>query len=255
MEDLFDLTGRRALVTGGSSGIGLAMAKGLAGKGAAVALAGRDGAKAEAAAGTIREAGGNAIALTADVADEAAARGLVAATAEALGGIDILVNNAGTNVRKAPQDYTLEEWRTLIDTNLTSAFVLSQAVFPHMQAAGGGRIINIGSMTSLFGAPFAAPYSATKGGIVQLTKALAAAWAKDGIAVNAVLPGWIDTTLTEQLRKDVPTINDKVVAGTPAGRWGRPDDFAGIAIFLAAAASAFVTGAAIPVDGGYSANV
>ncbi|RAI01516.1 2-deoxy-D-gluconate 3-dehydrogenase [Acuticoccus sediminis] len=254
MTDLFDLTGRRAIVTGGSAGIGLGMARGLAGKGAAVAIVGRDGAKAEAAARTLRDSGGQAIALSADVASEADCARIVAEAAEALGGVDILVNNAGTNVRKPPEDYTLDEWKSLIDTNLTSAFVLSQAVFPYMKEGGGGRIINIGSMTSLFGAPFAAPYSATKGGILQLTKALAAAWAKHGICVNAVLPGWIDTTLTEQLRKDVPHINDAVLARTPAARWGRPDDFEGIAVFLASPASAFVTGAAIPVDGGYSAN-
>ncbi|MCF3934381.1 glucose 1-dehydrogenase [Acuticoccus sp. M5D2P5] len=253
MTDLFDLTGRRALVTGGSAGIGYSMAKGLADKGAALVLVGRDMTKAEAAARAIREAGGTASAISADVSDEAACARLVEEAVAELGGLDILVNNAGTNIRKPPETYTLAEWRMLIDTNLTSAFAVSQAAFPHMKEAGGS-IINIGSMTSIFGAPFAAPYSAAKGGIVQLTKALAAAWAQHDIRVNAVLPGWIDTTLTEQLRKDVPTINESILKRTPAGRWGRPADFEGIAVFLAAPAAAFVTGTAIPVDGGYSAQ-
>lgn len=254
MTDLFDLTGRRALVTGGSAGIGLAMATGLAERGAAVAIAGRDRAKAEVSAETLRARGMDAIALSADVADEAACRRLVEETVSALGGLDIVINNAGTNIRKPPEDYTSEEWHALLQTNLTSAFMISQAAFAHMKS-GGGRIINVGSMTSLFGAPFAAPYSAAKGGIVQLTKSLAVAWAQYGILVNAVLPGWVDTTLTEQLRKDVPTINQAILTRTPMERWGRPDDFRGVAVFLASPASAFVTGTAIPVDGGYAAAV
>jgi 2-deoxy-D-gluconate 3-dehydrogenase len=168
--------------------------------------------------------------------------------------LDILVNNAGTNIRKAPQEYSLEEWRFLMDTNLTSAFLCSKAAYAPMVKSGGGKIINIGSMTSIFGAPFAAPYGATKGGIVQFTRALASAWAKDSIQVNAVLPGWIDTDLTRQARKDVPGLHDRVVARTPAGRWGVPQDFAGIAVFLASRASDFLTGTAIPVDGGYSSQ-
>jgi 2-deoxy-D-gluconate 3-dehydrogenase len=121
-----------------------------------------------------------------------------------------------------------------------------------MVEAGGGKIINIGSMMSIFGASFTAPYAATKGGIVQLSRALACAWAKDNIQVNAVLPGWIDTALTVQGRRDIPGLEERVVARTPAGRWGTPDDFAGIAVWLASPASDFVTGTAIPVDGGYS---
>jgi 2-dehydro-3-deoxy-D-gluconate 5-dehydrogenase len=140
----------------------------------------------------------------------------------------------------------------VIDTNLTSAFVASQAAYEHMKRAGAGKIVNIGSMMSLFGASFAAPYGASKGGIVQLTKSLAAAWAKDNIQVNAVLPGWIDTALTRRAREDVSGLHERVLARTPAGRWGRPDDLGGIALFLASPASDFITGAAIPVDGGYS---
>jgi len=142
----------------------------------------------------------------------------------------------------------------VLDTNLTSAFVAAQAAYPHMKRAGGGKIVNIGSMMSLFGASFVAPYGASKGGIVQLTKALAAAWAKDGIQVNAVLPGWIDTELTRRARQEVDGLHERVLARTPAGRWGEPEDLAGIAVFLCSAASDFVTGTAIPVDGGYSAQ-
>jgi 2-deoxy-D-gluconate 3-dehydrogenase len=140
----------------------------------------------------------------------------------------------------------------VIATNLTSAFVCAQAAYPAMREAGGGKIINIGSMMSIFGASFTTPYAASKGGIVQMTRALATAWAKDNIQVNAVLPGWIDTNLTRKARADVAGLHDRVLARTPAGRWGTPEDHAGIAVFLASAASNFVTGAAIPVDGGYS---
>jgi 2-deoxy-D-gluconate 3-dehydrogenase len=234
-------------VTGGNGGIGLAMAQGLAAAGAALAIAGRDASKSAAAA---RELG--AVALNCDLKDAAACRAMVEEAARRLGRLDILVNNAGTNIRKAPQDYSLEEWRQVLDTNLTSAFVASQAAYRHMKRMGGGKIVNIGSMMSLFGASFAAPYGASKGGIVQLTKSLAAAWAKDNIQVNAVLPGWIDTALTRRAREEVAGLHERVLARTPAGRWGAPEDLAGIAVFLASPASDFITGTAIPVDGGYS---
>ncbi len=140
----------------------------------------------------------------------------------------------------------------MLDTNLTSAFLCSRAAYPHMKRAGGGKIINVGSMLSIFGASFGPVYGASKGGIVQLTKSLAVTWARDNIQVNAVLPGWVDTDLTRRGRKEIPGLNEKVLTGTPAGRWGDIDDFAGIAVFLSGAASDFLTGAAIPLDGGYS---
>ena len=140
----------------------------------------------------------------------------------------------------------------MLDTNLTSAFVCCQAAYPAMQRAGGGKIISVGSMLSIFGTPYAAAYAASKGGIVQLTRSLATAWAKDGIQVNAVLPGWIETALTDRAREQVEGLYERVLARTPAGRWGRPADLAGVAVFLASAASDFVTGTAIPVDGGFS---
>ncbi|HEX6319467.1 MAG TPA: glucose 1-dehydrogenase [Burkholderiales bacterium] len=249
MSTIFDLKGRTALVTGGNGGIGLGMAQGLAEAGAAVAIAGRDAKKNAAAVAAL---GTGACALECDLRDEAACRALVDEAARRLGRLDILVNNAGTNIRKAPQDYTLGEWREVLDTNLTSAFVAAQAAYPHMTRAGGGKIVNIGSMMSLFGASFAAPYGASKGAIVQLTRSLAAAWARDSIQVNAVLPGWIDTDLTRRARREVHGLHERVLARTPAGRWGEPRDLAGIAVFLCSRASDFVTGTAIPVDGGYS---
>jgi 2-deoxy-D-gluconate 3-dehydrogenase len=249
---LFDLKGRVAIVTGGNGGIGLGMARGLAEAGARVVVAARNADKARLAVKELEGLGGEARFVPVDVADEASVEAMVRATVDAWGGLDILVNNAGTNIRKQPQEYSLTEWRQLIDTNLTSAFLCSRAAYPHMQKAGRGKIINIGSMMSIFGASFAAPYAATKGGIVQLTRAMACAWAKDHIQVNAVLPGWIDTELTRQARRQIPGLHERVVARTPDGRWGTGEDFAGIAVFLASPASDFITGTAIPVDGGYS---
>jgi 2-dehydro-3-deoxy-D-gluconate 5-dehydrogenase len=249
---LFDLTGRVAIVTGGNGGIGLGMARGLAQAGAAVVLAGRNADKSTAAVKELEALGAKAAMAKVDVTSEASCMAMVQTTVDRFGRLDILVNNAGTNIRKQPQEYTLAEYRTVLDTNLTSAFACSQAAYPHMVRAGGGKIINIGSMMSIFGASFTAPYAASKGGIVQLSKALATAWAKDNIQVNAVLPGWIDTDLTRQARQQVAGLHERVLARTPAGRWGTPDDHAGIAIFLASPASDFVTGTAIPVDGGYS---
>jgi len=166
--------------------------------------------------------------------------------------VQILINNAGINVRKQPQEFTLDEWRLVMDTNLTSAFVASQTAYPHMKKAGGGKIVNIGSMMSIFGASFTTAYAASKGGIVQMTRALATAWARDNIQVNAVLPGWIDTALTRGARNDVKGLHENVLRRTPTGRWGEPADLSGIAVFLSSKASDFVTGTAIPVDGGYS---
>jgi 2-deoxy-D-gluconate 3-dehydrogenase len=249
---LFDLAGKVAIVTGGNGGIGLGMAKGLAEAGAAVAVAGRNEAKNAEAVAELARLGARAIAVAVDVTSEDSCRAMVAKTVRELGRLDILVNNAGTNIRKRPEEYSLAEWHTILETNLTSAFVCSQAAYPEMKRAGGGKIVNIGSMMSIFGASFTAPYAASKGGIVQMTRAMACAWAQDNIQVNAVLPGWIDTALTRQARAQIQGLQEKVVARTPAGRWGDPDDFAGIAVFLCSAASDFLTGTAVPVDGGYS---
>jgi len=250
--DAFDLSGRVAIVTGGNGGIGLGMAAGLARAGASLLIAGRNEDKSRAAVAELEALGGTAASVRVEITDRASVQAMVAAAGERFGRLDILVNNAGTNIRKQPEDYTPEEWHTVIETNLTSAFHCCQAAYRPMVAAGGGKIINIGSMMSIFGASFTMPYASSKGGIVQMTKALACAWAKDNIQVNAVLPGWIDTTLTRQARQQIEGLHERVVARTPAGRWGVPRDFAGIAVFLAAPASDFLTGTAIPVDGGYS---
>jgi len=250
--DSFDLSGRVAIVTGGNGGIGLGMAQGLAAAGATVVLAGRNATKGAAAVKQIKDAGGKAEFENVDVTEEKSCRALVDGVARKHSKLNILVNNAGINIRKPPDQLNAAEWRSVIDTNLTSAFVCSHAAHPHMKKAGGGKIINIGSMMSIFGAPFATAYAASKGGMVQMTKSMATAWAKDRIQVNAILPGWIDTALTRRAREQVSGLHESVLKRTPAARWGVPDDFAGIAVFLAAPASDFVTGATIAVDGGYS---
>jgi 2-deoxy-D-gluconate 3-dehydrogenase len=249
---MFDLKGRVAIVTGGNGGIGLGMARGLAGAGAHIVVAARDAGKSRTAVQDLAARGVEAHAVATDVTDEGAVGRLVEATLQRFGRLDVLVNNAGINVRKPVHELALEEWRRVLDTNLTSAFLCSRAAYPAFKTAGGGKIINIGSMMSIFGASFAPVYSASKGGIVQLTKSTAVAWARDNIQVNAVLPGWIDTELTQNARREVPELNENILRRTPAGRWGGIDDMAGVAVFLASRASDFVTGAVIPVDGGYS---
>jgi 2-deoxy-D-gluconate 3-dehydrogenase len=247
----FNLKGKVAIVTGGNGGIGLGMARGLADAGADIAVVGRNEDKSKAAVAELATRGVRAISVATDVTDKEAVRGMVERVKSELGRIDILVNNAGINIRKPPHALELEEWNNVIDTNLTSVFLCSKAVHPAMKA-GGGKIINIGSMMSIFGAGFAPAYAASKGGIVQFTRACACAWAADNIQANAILPGWIDTDLTKRARVEINGLHDKVLGRTPAARWGAIDDFAGIAVFLASPASDFVTGTAIPVDGGFS---
>ena len=249
---MFQLTGKVALVTGGNGGIGLAMARGLARAGATVVISGRDAGKSAAAVAALASEGLQARAIEADVTDEGAVAGLFDAVLQRHGALHILVSNAGTSVRKQPQDLSLADWHTVIDTNLTSTFLCARAAYAPMRLAGSGKIINIGSMLSILGAPYASAYGASKGGVVQLTRSLATAWAADNIQVNAVLPGWIDTALTRKAREQVPGLYERVLGRTPAARWGEPADLAGIAVFLASSGSDFITGTAIPVDGGYS---
>jgi 2-deoxy-D-gluconate 3-dehydrogenase len=249
---LFDLAGRVALVTGGNGGIGLGFARGLAKCGAQVMVAGRDEAKNSAAVAELSTLGAIADATFVDVTSKESLAAMVEATVARFGRLDILVNNAGTNIRRRPEEVSLEDWHTVLNTNLTSAMFASQAAYPHLKAHGVGRVINNGSMLSIFGMPLHAAYASSKGAVVQLTKSLATAWAKDGITVNCVLPGWIDTDLTRKARADMPGLNDNVLKRTPAGRWGAPTDFEGIAAFFASDAAAFLTGTAIAVDGGYS---
>ncbi len=249
---LFNLKGRVAVVTGGNGGIGLGMAKGMASIGASIVVAGRNADKAADAVKQLQAMGAEATFIPVDVSEDKSCADLIAASAAHFGRLDILINNAGINNRKQPDEYKMSEWREVLDVNLNSAFACCQAAYPEMQKAGGGKIINIGSMYSLFGGAYTVPYAASKGGIVQMTKGLAAAWAKDNIQVNAVLPGWIDTELTQNARRVVDGLHDNVLRRTPAGRWGDINDMAGIAAFLASPGSDFVTGTAIPVDGGYA---
>ena len=253
--ELFDLHGKIALITGGNGGIGLGIARGLAQAGADVMIAGRDASKLASAVGELQSLGGKAFGTIADVTDEAQVKRMVAETVAQLGGLDILVANAGINIGKQPQDYTLDEWHQIINANLTSTFACCQAVYPEMQRRGGGKIVTIGSMTSYFGFHRAVVYGASKGGIVQLTKGLAVTWAKDNIQVNSILPGWIDTGMTQRARQAVSTLHDRVVESTPAGRWGEPADLVGAAVFFCSRASDFVTGTALAVDGGFSSSM
>jgi 2-deoxy-D-gluconate 3-dehydrogenase len=187
-----------------------------------------------------------------DIGQEKQIESLTKQVRSDFGKIDILVNNAGLNIRKMPQDYQAAEWDEVLNINLRGAFLFAKAVYPAMKEAGGGKIINIGSMTSILGGAKLAPYGASKGGIVQLTQSLAVAWAVDNIQVNAILPGFINSELTIQARKDIPELNEKVLTRTPISRWGEPEDLAGTAIYMASGASDFVTGVAVPVDGGFS---
>ncbi|WP_036555313.1 SDR family NAD(P)-dependent oxidoreductase [Nisaea denitrificans] len=250
----FDLSGKVAAITGGNGGIGLAMAEGLARAGASIMVIGRNPDKNNVAEGKLTALGVKASAFAADVTSEEDCAAAMAATKERFGRLDILINNAGTNIRNVPHKLSLQDWRTVIDTNLTSAFICSNAAYP-LLSAKGGKIINIGSMLSIFGSSYGAAYAASKGGIVQLTKSQAVAWAPENIQVNAILPGWINTDLTRQARIDVEGLHERIQGRTPAERWGDPEDLAGVAVFLSASASDFVTGTAIPVDGGFSVNI
>lgn len=245
----FDLTGRVAIVTGGNGGIGYGIARGLAQAGASIVVAARQPEKNAQATTTLQALGGQALSVTTDVQDETSVQAMVQAAIDTFGRIDILVNNAGINIRKAPQEYTLAEWQQVLNTNLTGVFLCVRAVYPHLCRAGGGKIINIGSMTSIFGSNVSPAYAATKGGVVQFTKSLAIFWARDNIQVNAILPGWIHTDLTASAS---PERYNFIRARIPHGRWGEPDELAGTAVFLASHASDYITGIALPVDGGYT---
>ena len=250
---MFDLKGKVALVTGGNGGIGLGMARGLAKAGACIFVAARNEEKSAAAVQDLQSLGAEAFAVQVDVSDEKSVGEMVTTIVRQCSSIDILINNAGMNIRKQPQDLPLAQWRQIMDTNLTSAFLCARDVYPHMKRSGSGKIINIGSMLSIFGVSHLPAYGSSKGGLVQLTKSLAVAWAMDNIQVNAVLPGWIDTDLTRTANEKDPTLYERILGRTPAGRWGSIDDLAGVAVFLACRASDFITGTTVVVDGGYSA--
>ena len=247
---LFDLGGKTALVTGSSAGLGLGMARGLAEAGARVVLNGRDEAKLAAAAQSLRQAGHRVEARAFDVADDAAVRAAFAGFDAEDTAIDILVNNAGHQLRKPLIEVTSEEWRRIVDTHLTAAFQVGREAARRMIARGrGGKIINIGSLASEIARATITPYTAAKGGIKMLTKGMAAEWAKYGVQANAIGPGYIASDMTRPLMAD-PEFDAWVKRRTPSARWGAPEDLVGVTVFLASAASDYVNGQIIYVDGG-----
>jgi 2-deoxy-D-gluconate 3-dehydrogenase len=251
--ELFGLDGKVAIVTGGNGGLGLGMALGLAGAGADIVVAARNMDKTSQAQAEIEDLGVKSLGLAVDVSSEADITEMVARTIETFGRVDILVNNAGMTVRKEPQDLSVEEWDNVLDVNLRAAFLASRSVYPHMKSQGGGKIISVGSMFSLFGGGGSgAPYSSSKGGVVQLSKSLAVAWAKDNIQSNAILPGWFMTELTAAVPENQPERYDLINRRIPTGRWGDADELQGAVVFLAGKGSDYVTGAVLTVDGGYS---
>ena len=247
----FDLTGKRALVTGANTGIGQAIAVALADAGADVALAGRS-APAETMA-LIAATGRKVVDLRADLSSIAPVAGLVDDAVAALGGLDILVNNAGIIRRNDLADFTEEDWDAVIDTNLKTLFFLSQAAARVMAAQGAGKIVNIASLLSFQGGIRVPSYAAAKSGVAGLTRAMANELAPAGVQVNAIAPGYIATNNTAALQADA-TRNRQILERIPAGRWGRPEDIAGAAVFLASPASNYVTGHILAVDGGWLAR-
>jgi gluconate 5-dehydrogenase len=247
--ELFDLTGRVALVTGASRGLGLALARGLAEAGATVALNGRDEARLAGAVSTLAADGLRAHPARFDVTDPAAVADGVAAVERSIGRLDVLVNNAGIQRRAPLETVTEATWREVLETNLTAPFLVTRAVVPGMIARGRGKVINITSLADSVARPTIAPYAAAKGGLRQLTRAMAVEWARHNIQVNGIGPGYFRTEMNTALVED-PEFDAWVRSRTPAGRWGEPSELVGAAVFLASAASDFVTGQIIYVDGG-----
>lgn len=251
----FDLTGRTALVTGSSRGIGLALAQGLLEAGAAVVVHGRDVAQTEASAAALtKKTGGETMVGTFDITDPAAVEQGIASIEQRCGTPDILVNNAGIQRRNRFVDFSIGDWNDLVSTNLTSAFLVGQRVARGMVERGSGKIINIGSVQCQLARPGITPYSATKGGIVMLTKGMCADLGPSGIQANALAPGYFATELTQALVED-EAFTAWVAGRTPAGRWGKVEDLIGGLVFLASSASDFVNGQVLYVDGGMTAVV
>lgn len=250
----FDLTGRRALITGSSQGIGLALARGLAAAGAAVVLNGRDDAKLDGAVAALRAEGHTARGRAFDVTDVGQVEVAIEDIETRYGALDILVNNAGIQRRGQLEDYPVETWRELMRINLDSVFFVGQAVAKRMIARRGGKIINICSLQSEAARNSIAPYSASKGAVKMLTKGMCTDWARYNIQVNGIGPGYFETPLNQALMED-PKFNAWLDARTPAGRWGKVEELQGVCIFLASAASDFVNGQVIYVDGGVLATL
>jgi gluconate 5-dehydrogenase len=251
---LFDLGGLRALVTGSSQGIGYALAEGLAAHGAAVIINGRSAEKVESAVETLRQGGYTAHAAVFDVTDKASVATGVAAIEADIGPIDILVNNAGMQFRTPLEDFPADKWELLLSTNISSVFYVGQAVARHMIARGRGKIINIASVQSEMARPGIAPYTATKGAVRNLTRGMCADWAKHGLQINAIAPGYFKTPLNQAL-VDSAEFSGWLEKRTPAGRWGNVDELVGSAVFLAGKASSFVNGHTLYVDGGITTSL
>jgi len=251
---LFDLTGRTALVTGSSQGLGLAIAEGLAAAGARLILNARDEAKLAAAADGLRRTGASVACAAFDVTDAAAARAAIDRIEGEGTIIDILVNNSGIQRRAMLQDFDHDDWRALMAANVDSVFFVGQAVARHMIARGRGKIINIGSVQCELARPSIAPYTASKGAVKNLTKGMCADWARFGLQINAIGPGYFATPLNRALHED-PVFDEWLRKRTPAGRWGKVEDLHGAAVFLASSASDFVNGQTLYVDGGILAVI
>ena len=251
---LFDLTGRRALVTGSSQGIGMALARGLAAAGAEVVLNGRDEARLDAAAAALRAEGCAVATLPFDVTDHAAARAAVDGFEATTGPIDILINNAGQQHRGPLEEFPADAFQRLLQVNIASVFNVAQACARHMIARGRGHIVNICSVQSALARPGIAPYTATKGAVANLTKGMATDWARHGLNCNGLAPGYFDTPLNAALVSD-PAFSDWLARRTPAGRWGRVEELVGAAVFLSSDAASFVNGTVVYVDGGITASL
>ncbi|MCQ1571439.1 SDR family oxidoreductase [Neorhizobium galegae] len=253
-DPLFDLTGYRALVTGSSQGIGFALARGLAEHGASIVLNGRDRPRLEAAAGQLKETGATVSVSDFDVTEaEAVKRGVDAIEAE-VGAIDILVNNAGMQFRSPLEDFPIDRWEQLLKTNVSSVFYVGQAVARHMIGRGRGKIINIASVQSELARPGIAPYTATKGAVKNLTRGMCTDWAKHGLQINAIAPGYFKTPLNQAL-VDNPEFSSWLEKRTPAARWGNVEELVGAAVFLSGKASSFVNGHTLYVDGGITTSL
>ena len=251
---LFDLTGRRALVTGSGQGIGLALARGLAAAGASVVLNGRDPGKLAVAAEILESEGATVSTLAFDVTDHGAARAAVDRIEGEGLALDILVNNAGMQHRTALEDFPADAFERLLQTNVASVFHVGQAVARHMIGRGRGKIVNIASVQSALARPGIAPYTATKGAVANLTKGMATDWAPHGLQCNALAPGYFDTPLNKALVDD-PDFSAWLAKRTPAGRWGKVEELVGACVFLASDASSFVNGTTLYVDGGITASL
>jgi len=250
--DLFDLSGRVAVVTGASKGLGKSMALALAEAGADVALFARDVEGLKAVKQAIEDVGRRAEFFVVDVLNKTAIEVAVKRTLDFFGHVDVLVNNAGVNVRKPVLELSPEEWDLVVDTNLKGYLLVAQAVVPHMLSRGSGKVINMASILGAVALPTQVAYASSKGGVIQMTKVMALEWAKQGVQVNAIGPTYFETPLVAQLRND-PERYNFIIDRTPMGRWGQPEELAGVVVFLASKASDFVTGQTIFIDGGWTA--